>query len=57
LLIDLVSRNSIDEDVIRILKRKRLSSKQFMRTLISDLAAQWRIDHGLTAIKRLFPAN
>jgi SNF2 family DNA or RNA helicase len=57
LLIDLVSRNSIDEDVIRILKRKRLSSKQFMRTLISDLAAQWRIDHGLTAVKRLFPAN
>lgn len=56
LLIDLISRNSIDEDVIRILKGKRLSSKQFMRTLISDLAQQWKIDHGLTKVKRLFPA-
>ena len=62
LLIDLVSRNSIDEDVIRILKDKRQSSKQFMRTLITDLVSQWRKDKiGITKrsiekrVQRLFP--
>ena len=62
LLIDLISRNSIDEDVIRILKDKRQSSRQFMRTLITDLVSQWRKDKiGITKqtiekkVKRLFP--
>ena len=43
LLIDLISRNSIDEDVIRILKDKRQSSRQFMRAVITDLVSQWRM--------------
>jgi len=50
LLVDLITKGSIDEDVIRILKRKRMSSRQFMRTLIGDLAAQWKI-------QRRFPAD
>lgn len=61
LLIDLVSRNSIDEDVIRILKDKRQSSKQFMRALITDLVSQWK-KHSKgnkqtveRKVKRLFP--
>ena len=61
LLIDLISRNSIDEDVIRILKNKRQSSKQFMRALITDLVSQWKKyktgDKRIVEkkVKRLFP--
>jgi SNF2 family DNA or RNA helicase len=57
LLMDLITQGSIDEDVIRILKRKRLSSRQFMRTLISDLANKWKLTHGSKKINRIFPAD
>ena len=57
LLIDLISQGSIDEDVFRILKRKRISSRQFMRALISDLADKWKLTHGLKKVKRIFPAD
>jgi len=57
LLIDLITQGSIDEDVIRILKRKRISSRQFMRTLISDLADKWKLTHGSKKINRIFPAD
>jgi SNF2 family DNA or RNA helicase len=57
LLIDLISQGSIDEDVIRILKRKRISSRQFMRALISDLADKWKLTHGLKKVNRIFPAD
>jgi SNF2 family DNA or RNA helicase len=57
LLIDLITKGSIDEDVIRILKRKRTSSRQFMRALIGDLADKWKLAHGYKKVNRIFPAD
>ena len=54
LLMDLVTKNSIDEDVIRILKQKRMSSRQFMRALVEDLVDQWKLKK---RAKRVFPGR
>jgi len=57
LLIDLITQGSIDEDVIRILKKKRVSSRQFMRDLIGDLANKWKLTHTSKKVNRIFPAD
>jgi SNF2 family DNA or RNA helicase len=57
LLMDLITQGSIDEDVIRILKRKRLSSRQFMRALIGDLVRQWKLTDNSKKVNRIFPAD
>jgi SNF2 family DNA or RNA helicase len=57
LLMDLITQGSIDEDVIRILKRKRVSSRQFMRALISDLADKWKSTYGSKKVNRKFPGD
>ena len=57
LLMDLITQGSIDEDVIQILKRKRVSSRQFMRALISDLADKWKLTYGSKKVNRKFPGD
>ena len=54
---DLITQGSIDEDVIQILKRKRVSSRQFMRALISDLADKWKLTYGSKKVNRKFPGD
>ena len=56
-MIDLITQGSIDEDVIRILKKKRVSSRQFMRDLIGDLANKWKLTHTSKKVNRIFPAD